>query len=264
MTLHEDILVLLINLDDCRDRLESSARYLAAEGLTFTRLSAVDGRRQTPHSFGEYDEGLTHSRMARSMSAGEIACFLSHRQALETFLGSDRPYLLLFEDDLLLPAGFSNLLGATVDFLKTYRRNWDVINLSRGVKRLWTPIAPIGSSMGTHLLNASHYFPMTATGMLWSRPGAEAFLSRALPVHAPIDFFIRDLCHARSSGLAFDRAPVLVTTAPSVTDDAGRRKELARALDPLRYFLYRQRQAWAEYRTALGNRAVFRSSGSGI
>lgn len=264
MTSHNDVLILLINLDDCRDRLESSSAFLAAEGLTFTRLSAVDGRRRTPQSFAEYDEGLTHSRMARSMSSGEIACFLSHRQALETFLDSDRPYLLLFEDDLLLPTGFSDLLGATVDFLKTYRAHWDVINLSRGVKRLWTPIAPIRSSQGTNWLNASHYFPMTATGMLWSRPGAEAFLSRALPVHAPIDFFIRDLCHARNSGLAFDQAPVLVTTAPSVTDDAGRRKELPRALDPLRYFLYRQRQALTEYRTAFGNRNVFRATGSGF
>lgn len=259
MPFQDDLLVLLINLDDSRERLESSRRFLEREGIPFTRLSAIDGRSRPALSFGDYDEQRTHARMARSMSSGEVACFLSHAAALRTFLASDKPYLLLFEDDLMLPEGFGDLLRATVAYLKEWQGAWDVINLSRGVRRLWTPIEPIQSKAGVYVLSASHYFPMTATGMLWSRAGAEAFLADAFPVHAPIDFYIRDLCHGRSSGLAFDRAPVLVTSAPSVTDDAGRRKDLPRALDPLRYFLYRQRQAWAEYRTAFGNRAAFRT-----
>lgn len=259
MALHEDVLVLLINLDDCRDRLESSVAFLEREGIAHTRLSAVDGRNTPASSFPDYDERLTHRRMARSMSAGEVACFLSHAQALRTFLQTDKRFLLLFEDDLSLPPGFVDLMRATVDFLKGWPGQWDVVNLSRGVKRVWTPIAAIPSVMGTFTLCASHYFPMTATGMLWSRAGAEAFLADALPVHAPIDFYVRDLCHRRSSGLAFDRPPVLVTATPSVTDDAGRRKELPRALNPVPYFLYRQRQALAEYRTAFDNRSVFRA-----
>ncbi len=264
MALHEDLLVLLINLDDCSDRLTSSAAFLDREGIAYTRLSAVDGRHRPAASFPEYDERLTHRRMARSMSSGEVACFLSHAQALRTFLQTDKPFLLLFEDDLRLDAGFADLMRASVDFLKAWPGRWDVVNLSRGVKRVWTPIAAIPSAMGTFTLSASHYFPMTATGMLWSRAGAEAFLAQAFPVHAPIDFYIRDLCHRRSSGLAFDRPPVLVTTAPSVTDDAGRRKELPRALHPISYFVYRQRQALAEYRAAFVNRTAFRAAQGGI
>lgn len=264
MALHEDVLVLLINLDDCHDRLESSAAFLAREGIGFERLPAIDGRHQQASMFPDYDERLTHERMARSMSSGEIACFLSHARALRAFLDTDRRFLLLFEDDLSLPSGFGDLMRASVDFLKGWPGQWDVVNLSRGVKRVWTPIVPIRSAMGTLTLSASHYFPMTATGMLWSRAGAEAFLADAFPVHAPIDFYIRDLCHRRSSGLAFDRPPVLVTTAQSVTDDAGHRKELPRALQPLSYFFYRQRQALAEYRAAFNNRTAFRAQQGGM
>lgn len=90
----------VINLDRVPDRWQKMNTRLAELGISVERLSAVDGS-----AFGnkipECYTGAT-VRYPRFMSAGEVACFLSHRKCWERLIDSDEEWALCMEDDLLI------------------------------------------------------------------------------------------------------------------------------------------------------------------
>ena len=69
-------------------------------GIAVDRISAIDGSRFT----GGIPECYTGAtvRFPRFMSAGEVACFLSHRACWEKLLSSNENWALCMEDDLVI------------------------------------------------------------------------------------------------------------------------------------------------------------------
>ena len=92
-----------INLDDASERrsaLEASFARHAPAGLALTRVPAIDARHGAAPA------------MPGTIRSAEIACFLSHRKALEVALASEGDALILEDDALLGPSTFPQLSRA--------------------------------------------------------------------------------------------------------------------------------------------------------
>ncbi len=84
--------VYVINLDRRPDRLASIAAGLDRLEMKFERIAAVDARNLP-------------SEGDRVLGAAEHACLVSHRKALERFLGTVAPAALILEDDVVVSRG---------------------------------------------------------------------------------------------------------------------------------------------------------------
>jgi GR25 family glycosyltransferase involved in LPS biosynthesis len=89
--------VFLINLDDRKDRLDSSVQQLSKIELQFTRVSAVSAKDVEKSTF---------------LTEPVVACWKSHIKTYRILVESDVDYALVLEDDFLVknPRKFSKLL----------------------------------------------------------------------------------------------------------------------------------------------------------
>ena len=231
----------VINLDGSDDRLSEIAQNLAACGIGFTRVAAVDGRLRPPEADPDYDARAARAEMGRVLMGGEIGCFKSHRRALEAFLASGAAYGLVLEDDAELLPDTAEVLGAALDWLAAHP-GWRLINIGHPELRFATPLARFGA----HQLVAAHYAPMGAFAILWSRAAAEEFLALSARIGAPVDNALQNwLCRA-GGGLAFAPPLARVTDAASVIDDTPRDAKPARGnyRRGWNYGLAKQRRLW--------------------
>lgn len=89
--------IFLINLDDRKDRLDSSSKQLNEIGLQFIRISAVSSK--------DVEENLF-------LTEPVLACWKSHIKTYSTLVASELEYALVLEDDFLInhPKKFSRFL----------------------------------------------------------------------------------------------------------------------------------------------------------
>lgn len=110
--------ILLINLDQSKDRLVQQQAQFQDLGLVFERLPAT-----SIHDFSEEE----YKRMAfggqRPMKQSELACFLSHKKAWEYVLKLNEPCVIL-EDDAVLVKDFNKVLDGIAELTQV-----DYINL---------------------------------------------------------------------------------------------------------------------------------------
>ncbi|MCF9033843.1 glycosyltransferase family 25 protein [Acinetobacter nectaris] len=88
--------VLIINLDQCEDRLEQQKKQFEKLGLTFERLPAVSIKEISTQDY----EKLAFNGQ-RPMKQSELACFLSHKKAWQAVIELGEPCVIL-EDDAVL------------------------------------------------------------------------------------------------------------------------------------------------------------------
>ncbi len=187
----------VINLDGSVARMASAAAQLSAAGLAFQRVPAFDGRGLSPDELPDYDAKAALAYMGRPMRGGEIGCFHSHLRAAQAVVDSGAAMGLVFEDDMQLVPGAAGQFQALADWLAT-RDDWDLVNLGANRHRIYSPLA----QFDTYVLTRAHYFPMMASGMLWRREGAQAFLAAHDRIFAPIDNYFRHWQTRRDRGLA--------------------------------------------------------------
>ncbi|MDO5620922.1 MAG: glycosyltransferase family 25 protein [Paracoccus sp. (in: a-proteobacteria)] len=236
----------LINLDGSDDRLSSATAQLAAEGIGFTRVPAFDGRGLTPDQFPDYDAGAALNYMGRPLRGGEIGCYLSHLDCARRMLDSGATRAMVLEDDMQLPAGFA---GALEELLAGLDRleGWDLVNLGANKHRIYTPIF----GFGRYALTDAHYFPMTTTGLIWSRQGAEAFVQAHDRIFAPVDNYFRHWQTRRGRGLAVWPGLVTTTGAESlIANESGPARRSSAGRHPL-YGLLKQRRLLVDKLIAL-------------
>ncbi|OLP44399.1 glycosyltransferase family 25 protein [Rhizobium oryziradicis] len=118
--------VLIINLDRSTDRLAFQHAQMAALGLSYTRIPAVNAQDLTINEADPY-----WNRWERPMRLSEKACFLSHRAVWTQISQSDQPALVL-EDDAVLSITVPALLAQLAK-----RQDIDHLTLeTRGRKKL--------------------------------------------------------------------------------------------------------------------------------
>lgn len=217
----------IINLSDSVQRLRDISSDMRHFNMSFERIEAVDGRGKNPKIYHQYNEKRSLSRHNKSLSGGEIACYLSHIKSLEEFILSSHDIALILEDDAKLQPSFRT----DIDFLQTALRNdstWDVVNLVEP-RDSWCKVF---QKFGDNELRRAYYFPMLTTANLWSKKGAKAFLESRFgrEIAGPIDTELRSFCAARGRGLSV-RNPLIRPTGvasdidaiPSSTRKSGRR-----------------------------------------
>lgn len=156
---------LCINLDRAPERRAAMLAEAQRIDIELQFVQAVDGRNLDLDEAKGYDrEGRL--RYAPDLRPNEVACVLSHRKALETFLASNASIAVILEDDAVL----SEQLPSFVDEAKALPLAWDAINLERRKgKPLPAPLAKFDSGIALH---ASPFLSSGAAGWMYSRQGA--------------------------------------------------------------------------------------------
>jgi glycosyl transferase family 25 len=96
-----------INLDRRPDRLEHMGGQFSHQGISFTRVAAIDALRP---DIAAQAANCPPTSLGPQMSAGAFACFLSHREAWRQVIASGDAHAMVLEDDLLLADGIAAYL----------------------------------------------------------------------------------------------------------------------------------------------------------
>ncbi|MDY6450127.1 hypothetical protein A6M14_01055 [Acinetobacter sp. Ac_877] len=97
--------VLLINLDQSKDRLAQQQAQFKDLGLEFERLPAI-----SINDFSEEEYKRIAFGGQRPLKQSELACFLSHKKAWDYIVEHNEPCVVL-EDDAILVKDFKNILN---------------------------------------------------------------------------------------------------------------------------------------------------------
>lgn len=236
-----NIVTYLINLDDSTDRLATATQSLHAANMDFERVSAYDARQKNPLEIPGYDEQGALGYMGRKLKGGELGCYMSHLDCARRFLATDADYAVVLEDDMTIAASDAKkVILDALTWLQTQRFEWYLINIGALKRKIFTPI----NSFDGHQLSRAHYFPMTTTGLVWSRAGAEAFIRSYNPIFAPVDNYFRYWLTDNNKGLSIYPPLVVPSGAESEIDGAAtKRKTTGRS--PM-HGLLKQRRLWSD------------------
>lgn len=124
--------IYLINLDKSEQRLAQSTARLAEQGLSFERISAVNGAELSEDERLEnYSPTLNAKQYYYPLSPSQIGCYMSHRKAWAEIANGQSAYGLVLEDDFVL-SGDLKLAIKTIDSLSF---EWDLIKLAAYANR---------------------------------------------------------------------------------------------------------------------------------
>lgn len=200
--------VLVINLPDSVDRMARFTAHCEAVSLEFSRIDALDARAIPADEFDNYDAAAARKFLGRDVFSGEIGCFVSHMRAADRIANSDAEYGLVLEDDAIPPHGLLDLAAQTVAALDEYDPNWSLVNLGQRPDGVVADVADIRVNGDSYKLQRSYRYPLVTVGLLWSRQGAQRFLSRGQSIWAPVDLMIRSWLSEQGGGYAFASCPV--------------------------------------------------------
>lgn len=206
----------VINLASSETRRKAMTSSLSLAGVSFELIEAVDGRGINPTEFDSYDDRAAKLRHGRSLSGGEIGCYLSHIAALKRFVASGKPVGLILEDDIHFTADVQPKIMEILGCVDAKMASWDVINLTKADHSFARKLGHIDENE----IFYSFYFPMLSGANLWSRHGARHFLSSkfAKRVRGPYDTELRSFCAQRRRGLCLKNPILLVRDEVSDID----------------------------------------------
>lgn len=236
--LQEQVLVLLINLDRSEDRLQRMSRRLDDIGLSWQRLSAVDGRGLDLDGMPEISVQDFERLHGKALKPAEAGCYLSHLAAIDAFLASDRPFALIAEDDVVFADDLCEVLAALLENAD----HWDMVKLSGMHSGLPLPVLPLIGDYRLSVPLAQH----TGSGLyLVNRHAARRLSEGLLPMRLPYD-------HAFDRAWALNFRMRLVKPMPGnqMTADSAH-STIGYGDNPTRKFPWYRRITMASYR--LGN-----------
>ncbi len=243
-----ELLSLVINLDGSNKRWADASSQLDAAGLNFERFAAVDARGKDPLDYPEYKLRKAIGFYGRPMTGGEIGCYMSHLLCAKALLDSDCDYAIVLEDDMEIRGNLAAHIAEIPALLDKKAPDWDIVNIGMAAHKLTSSLAHIAGIE----VQSAHYFPVTTTGLIWSRKGAAAFWATRAEIYAPVDHYFRKFFTARGTGYALNPPLVTPSGAESEIDAEGHtttktRKRLKRT--PA-YFLREFRRQSTNYRNA--------------
>lgn len=177
--------VFLINLDRSTDRLARCTTILNGLGLTWERVSAVEGAQLDPgylHSLNP--NPAPHGEWFRPLTAGEIGCFLSHIKCWRLIADRELDCALILEDDFTT---IGEHVPERLRLLSTSCKQWDALKLTRLRKnaKLVHTLAP-----GIELRFGGKG-PEDCTGYMVSHQGALKLIQQRNTLLRPVDFDLK-------------------------------------------------------------------------
>lgn len=177
------IIGFVIHLARATSRRSVAERLCADCGVPCEIADAVDGSALTAAELtAVYSPGLIAPRYPFALRAGEIGCFLSHRQIWQRLLDSDAEAALILEDDLAMSPDF-------VDALALAQRNLPMFGYIQFQTR---PL--VGAALDelkVCCLYQPDVTPLRTSGQLISRDTAERLLALTTHFDRPIDTFLQ-------------------------------------------------------------------------
>lgn len=197
-----EILFLCINLERSTERRAKMEAGAYKAGFPISFIKAVDAKDIGFDAPG-YDRE-NRLRHAPDLKLGEIACVLSHKRALETFLASSAKFAVILEDDAIFAEGFLKFVESATKLPIP----WHAINLeNRNKRQIWPAIAPC--------LYASGTLSSGSAAWLYSREGAATVLASLQSFRHAIDTHLGFFWRHRLTALC--AYPMLVTQDTSNT-----------------------------------------------
>jgi glycosyl transferase, family 25 len=93
--------VFVINLDSSPERYRHAEQQLVALGIHAQRFNAVYGKNLTPDEIDFcYDKASNKRHFRRSLSLGELGCYLSHRGIWQLMVEQNIAMVVVLEDDI--------------------------------------------------------------------------------------------------------------------------------------------------------------------
>ena len=265
----EAIKFFVLNLDRSKSRLHAAEHKFKDVGLSFERVSGVDGKDLNIHDHKNYDDIRCRLHLGRSIRAGELGCYLGHLKALEAFLQSDARYGVIIEDDFKFIDGFQEKLSRVLEWLdqKEHPENqekqphskglhWDLLHLSARKIHQVTAL----QSFGFSTLYRAHYFPMSGVGILWTRNGAKRYLDASKTLWSTFDAFNRSFYTRNQRGLCLYEPLVLPDGKTGKSDILGIQSTYEN--HPLKVLIHKRRlivektiATWFKIKALLSNKA---------
>lgn len=171
----------LINLDKSEKRLENCKKQFNNFNILFERVSAVNlslDRDKGLRRF--YNAKKNKYTYYKSLTDGEIGCYLSHRKVWQKIVQENIEYALVLEDDFLLHKGLEDI----DQLLKMVVEPWDLIKLgeipNKRIKQQILAIADLS-------LVKFRKIPQGTYSYLITIKGAKKMLKHSNPFSRPVD-----------------------------------------------------------------------------
>ena len=239
----------VINLDRAPERLVHFEAQARAAGITFERLSAVDGHLMLADDCAAWQNPSTIYPLSRP----EIGCIISHKKAWKKIVESGTDWGAVFEDDVYL----STELGHIIERLDEVPEEIDIIKLeaigNRSVLLDKNELYLAGRS-----LRRLRGLALGAAGYLISRKACQRLLQTPHLPSLAIDMYLFSLWHGAYRGLniyVLDPAPVIQSNSlnpssgnvifPSQISDRGK------ALVPRLSLAKRLKREWYRFRAQI-------------
>lgn len=187
------MLSFLINLDRSLERLEFFTEQASRLGVTFERISAVDGRLLSAE---QLQQAVADRFEFQPLNRGEIGLFMSHKLAWQKLVDSGEPHAAVFEDDVVL----SPRMKAVMQSIDGELRDFDVIKLETTLRRVVCRRAEQRLSCGNTLRQLLSWHGGTA-GYVVSAGCARRLLKLREKLADPIDQVMFNPMSAVSSQL---------------------------------------------------------------
>lgn len=177
----DDVQIILINLNSDTERLSRISARLEQMGLDYVRMPAVEGKSLEING-GIFDEAAFRRNMGKFTNKNEIACYLSHYEALKLFLKSGKKHGLILEDDMVFNSDFRKVLESVLalDF------RWDFIKFNAASDKGLGNVKVCGL-FGKYKLVASLFSKKKSGAYIVNRKAAESLVEKLLPMTVPFD-----------------------------------------------------------------------------
>ena len=232
-----DVPIVCISLNRRPDRWATIQESAAVAGLAVQRLEAVDAKECVAHKHPAITLGVSHNILFGKRrahyeidTAGAVGASLSHFKAWEQLRATSAPALIVFEDDLNIPA---DLKGRLETLLATAPAEWDMIQLQQtefadGSKGC-SPIAGLAGWSSCSSLMGAHAY-------IVSQRGAERLLEKAYPIEMHVDAYMAYMSrmghirmlwhplvdlHVKYQGSDIDHGELPILRVPTDMDKAG-------------------------------------------
>lgn len=173
----------VINLADNTARMDNSARALAAQGIAYERIDAVNGWHLPDARIAEvYDSAANARRGRHDLVRPEIGCYLSHIAAWERIASGEADGGVIFEDDFEAEDSLAEILHL---ISTDPARDWDMVKLFTFDPEARTiSDRPLGDS---HRIVQPYRVPTCLIGYAVTRDAARRLANRAVPFFRPVD-----------------------------------------------------------------------------
>jgi glycosyl transferase, family 25 len=170
--------VFFINRDCDKERRAALQDELLKADLAAERISAVNGL-DVPPSLHSYF--FTQGAAPAGLRAGEVGCYASHLQAMQTIADRNLDFAVVLEDDAVLPSTFE---ASVAEILATLPASWDIVLLYGTPTRAFKPIATLGAKLGKVVRYSR--IPSGTVAYIVNARGARKFL-QSRKIAWPID-----------------------------------------------------------------------------